>query len=103
MYGAEVETYGAFRMRAVASEGAPALVHCVNGKDRTGVACAVLMRIAGFHPDDVMADYLASNVVNADLTAAEAEALGAGMTACEREILVSFLEARPEYLDAFFA
>lgn len=39
----------------------PSLVHCVAGKDRTGFAVAVLQRILGVHPDDVMADYLLTN------------------------------------------
>ena len=79
------------------------LFHCTAGKDRTGVLCAVLLRASGVHPDDVMADYLATNQVNAASMRAEAASLGAGMTDGERAILQSFLEARPAYLDAFFA
>lgn len=89
-------------LRTMAAHGEPTLVHCANGKDRTGVLCAVVQRIAGVHEDDIVADYLAYNEANADLIAAEAERLGAGMTADERAILLSFLEARPTYLQAFF-
>lgn len=89
-------------LRAIAAEGVPALVHCVNGKDRTGVLCAVLMRASGAHPDDVMADYLATNAVNAKQIEREAAELGEGMDDGERAILLSFLEARPAYLHAFF-
>lgn len=89
-------------LRSIAAEGAPALVHCVNGKDRTGVLCAVLMRASGMHPDDAMADYLATNDVNAARIAQEERQLGEGMTDGERAILRSFLEARPSYLQAFF-
>ena len=53
-------------LRALAAEQVPALIHCVNGKDRTGVICAVIMN------------------------------------AHELAILMSFLEARPAYLAAFF-
>jgi protein-tyrosine phosphatase len=42
----------------------PSLVHCVAGKDRTGFAVAVLQRILGVHPDDVMADYLLTNAAS---------------------------------------
>ncbi len=42
----------------------PSLVHCVAGKDRTGFAVALLQRILGVHPDDVMADYLLTNAAS---------------------------------------
>ena len=42
----------------------PSLVHCVAGKDRTGFAVALLQRILGVHPDDVLADYLLTNSAN---------------------------------------
>lgn len=40
-----------------ASSGGPALVHCAAGKDRTGVAVAVLLLAGGVEPADVVADY----------------------------------------------
>jgi hypothetical protein len=38
----------------------PALVHCAAGKDRTGVAIAVLLLTAGVEPESVVADYEAT-------------------------------------------
>lgn len=89
-------------LRSMAAEGAPALVHCVNGKDRTGVLCATLLRIAGFSNEFIVADYLHVNKSNARQIAEEEKRLGAGMTPDEHAILMSFLEARPSYLAAFF-
>lgn len=89
-------------LRSMAAEGAPALVHCVNGKDRTGVLCATLLRIAGFSDEFIVADYISQNEINAAQIAEEKARLGAGMTAEEHAILMSFLEARPSYLEAFF-
>lgn len=42
----------------------PSLVHCVAGKDRTGFAVALVQRLLGAHPDDVMADYLLTNAAS---------------------------------------
>lgn len=36
------------------------LVHCVSGKDRTGLVCALLLRVAGVPIDDVASDYALS-------------------------------------------
>ncbi|MCB2087511.1 MAG: tyrosine-protein phosphatase [Sphingomonadaceae bacterium] len=47
------------------SEGkGTSLVHCFAGKDRTGVAVALLHHALGVHPDDAMADYLLTNLAN---------------------------------------
>lgn len=42
----------------------PSLVHCVAGKDRTGFAVAMMQLALGVHHDDVMADYLATNIAS---------------------------------------
>lgn len=89
-------------LRSLATEGSSSLVHCKNGKDRTGVLCAVLLRLAGFSAEAIMEDYLLTNAVNARRTEEDMERMGAGMTGYEQEILRSFLEARPTYLRAFF-
>jgi protein-tyrosine phosphatase len=42
------------------ADGAPVLWHCSAGKDRTGFAAAVLLRILGVPQETVMQDYMAS-------------------------------------------
>ncbi|MFT3855769.1 MAG: tyrosine-protein phosphatase [Ilumatobacteraceae bacterium] len=46
----------AFR-RILEPGGAPALVHCAIGKDRTGVLVALLLDVAGVDRDEIVADY----------------------------------------------
>lgn len=89
-------------LRSMAAEGTSALVHCVNGKDRTGVLCATLLAVAGADEDTIMADYLRVNEDHSDFIAEEAARLGKGMTDYERACLMSFIEARPAYLRAYF-
>jgi protein tyrosine/serine phosphatase len=64
----------------------PSLIHCLAGKDRTGLAVALLHHQLGVHSDDIFEDYLLTNVAG-DLdrrVAAGAEAVrsnfGADMT-----------------------
>ena len=45
----------------LAAPAGPTLLHCVAGKDRTGLACALTHHVLGVHPDDAMADYLLTN------------------------------------------
>jgi protein-tyrosine phosphatase len=46
---------------ALAERDGPSLIHCLAGKDRTGISVAVLHHLLGVHPDDIMADYLLTN------------------------------------------
>lgn len=46
---------------ALASGEGASVVHCLAGKDRTGMAVDLLHHILGVHPDDAMADYLLTN------------------------------------------
>ena len=45
----------------LSSNGHPILFHCAAGKDRTGFAAAILLRILGAPPHVVMDDYLLTN------------------------------------------
>lgn len=46
--------------REVAAHDGPTLLHCAAGKDRTGVAVAMILRTAGVSRDAVVKDYLAT-------------------------------------------
>jgi protein-tyrosine phosphatase len=47
--------------RALAERDGRSLLHCFAGKDRTGLAAALLHSVLGVHADDVMFDYLLTN------------------------------------------
>jgi protein tyrosine/serine phosphatase len=41
--------------------GRPTVLHCAAGKDRTGLATALVLRLLGVDDEDIVADYLASD------------------------------------------
>ena len=49
------------------SDGLPVLVNCTAGKDRTGVAVALLLELAGVSRDAIMKDYMRSSVFGDNL------------------------------------
>lgn len=55
-----VELYRRFLQAVGEGEGA-VVIHCAAGKDRTGLACALLHHIAGVGHDDMIADFLLTN------------------------------------------
>jgi protein-tyrosine phosphatase len=53
--------FDALAQESGASDPGPSLLHCLAGKDRTGLAAALTHHLLGVHPDDAMADYLLTN------------------------------------------
>jgi protein-tyrosine phosphatase len=45
----------------IAAGRTPLIVHCAAGKDRTGVAIAVLLRVLGVATDTIVEDYVLTN------------------------------------------
>jgi rhodanese-related sulfurtransferase len=46
---------------AVACADGPVVIHCQGGRDRTGLACALMLRLAGVALDEVTADHTLSD------------------------------------------
>ena len=44
----------------------PVLVHCSGGKDRTGVSCALILSLLGVAMEDIVSDYMHSQVLYSD-------------------------------------
>lgn len=55
-----VDQYKRFIHAVLNAQGAPVLWHCTAGKDRTGFATAILLRLLGVQQDVVVKDYLLS-------------------------------------------
>lgn len=90
---------------SLAQNRGPSLVNCMAGKDRTGIAVAMLHHTLGVHPDDVMADYLLTN------TAGDVEArIAAGMQTIrattgqvDEDVMRIMMMVEPEWLEAVYA
>ena len=93
--------YYALVFHMLCRSNAPTLIHCVNGKDRSGVLCAQLLQIAGFDRSIVMEDYLSTNRWNAAMNETDIAARSGSAAEDEATALRALFEAREEYLDAF--
>ncbi|HMO69401.1 MAG TPA: tyrosine-protein phosphatase [Novosphingobium sp.] len=83
----------------------PSLVNCMAGKDRTGIAVAMLHHALGVHPDDVMADYLLTNTAG-DVEArvrAGMETMRASSGEVDEEVMRIMMMVEPEWLEAVYA
>jgi protein-tyrosine phosphatase len=84
-------------------ETPPALIHCTYGKDRTGVAVAIVLRSLGVPQEKVMEGYLLSNKFWESKT--ELYSCLANCASCfrtPRREVRALMEVRPEYLEAAF-
>jgi protein-tyrosine phosphatase len=57
-------------LAAVADADGPVVIHCMGGKDRTGLVAALLLRVAGVSADEIGRDYSLSGPNLADRTEA---------------------------------
>ncbi len=92
--------FGRMFRALAAPDAGPALFHCATGKDRTGWAAALLLRLLGASEEAVLADYMASNDWILPKYAGFIDRLAAkGM---ERDMLVTLFGVRPDFLAAAF-
>ncbi|MCL2091397.1 MAG: tyrosine-protein phosphatase [Micrococcales bacterium] len=89
--------YAGLVREVLAADGAPVLVHCTAGKDRTGWAVTVLLLAAGVAAEAVRAEYLAViPAVRATFAPLVDRYAAVG---APPELLEPMLEVRGEYLD----
>lgn len=89
----------------LAARDGPSVVHCLAGKDRTGFAVAMLQHALGVGRDDVMEDYLLTNVAgNIDRRiAAGGEAIRSKHGNIDEATIRTLMGVEPDYLAASFA
>ncbi|WP_338465901.1 tyrosine-protein phosphatase [Novosphingobium sp. ZN18A2] len=99
---------GTYRLMfdALANRDGASLLHCLAGKDRTGLGAALVHNLLGVHPDDAMADYLLTN------SAGNIEArIGAGARhvragfgpEMDEDAIRTLMSVHPEYLETALA
>jgi len=82
------------------ANGRPVLFHCAAGKDRTGYAAAIILRMLGVPLDVVMEDYLLSNRYYLPSYAWNLAVLRLMKGKRFAAVVKGFLEVRPAYLSA---
>ncbi|MNX36080.1 Tyrosine-protein phosphatase precursor [compost metagenome] len=92
--------------RALAEGDGPVLIHCAAGKDRTGLLAALTHSLLGVSRDDLLSDYLLTNIA-VDLEG-RAEGIAKKLTEmtgrpASHGAVVAFLGVEAEYLDGAFA
>lgn len=91
-----------FIQELLSAQGRPVLFHCAAGKDRTGFAAALILRILGVPQETVMEDYLLSNRYY--LSAYSWYFIVLQLVKGEKvsEFVEGFMEVRPAFLSAAF-
>jgi len=92
--------------RALADSDRPVLIHCAAGKDRTGMLAALTHHLVGVGRDDMIEDYLLTNVAvdleaRAPAIARQLEAVTGRVAA--HDAVVAFMGVEPAYLEAAWA
>lgn len=89
----------------IATAGGPVLVHCTAGKDRTGLLAALIQRLLGAGPAEVMKEYLATNALITPQRLSVARASLAGLTGqtASEAMLKGYLGVDQRFLEAAFA
>jgi protein-tyrosine phosphatase len=89
-----VEVFAEIFQHVLRARERPVLFHCAAGKDRTGVAAALILTALGVRPAIVMEDYLLSNRLFRPTP---------GTADIPDDVREAIVKVRPSYLEAAFA
>ena len=98
-------------LRRVSADDTPLVFHCSAGKDRTGIAAALILTALGVPREQVFADYILTNSamdLESELFRNNTGSIGIGeetstLQRTSPEIRAPLLRAYPDYLHAAFA
>lgn len=91
---------------ALAKRPGVSLLHCLAGKDRTGLAAALLHHLLGVHADDIMEDYLLTNSagnIDKRIAAGAITVRKSFGPAMQDDAVRTLMSVHPAYLEAAFA
>lgn len=95
--------YRQFVAEVLAARGAPLLFHCSSGKDRTGFAAAILLRLLGVPEAAIMADYMRSTTYSLAVHRHRLWLVRLAKGAAVADLAQALLSVEPAYLQAAFA
>ena len=98
--------YAALFANILASDGRPVLIHCTAGKDRTGIAAALLLAALNVPLDTIMQDFMLSNItIDAERTSKMLAIIFSKQSGKEVDpvAIKPLLTVQPEYLETSFA
>ncbi|MCL2386258.1 MAG: tyrosine-protein phosphatase, partial [Defluviitaleaceae bacterium] len=96
--------YSAFIKACVGLESGSVLFHCAAGKDRTGFAAAIILKILGVSDDDIFDDYMETKHYQAEAHDKYIEdAKAQGCTDQQIQAMESIFGVNPHYIKAAFA
>ncbi len=86
------------------SNPTPSLVHCFAGKDRTGIAASLLLHVLGVNRDDVIAEFLRTNVAPTShiLERQSLPRMREVYGDIPQDALDNLMGVRPEYIATYF-
>lgn len=90
---------------ALAERDGASLLHCLAGKDRTGLAAGLLHHLLGVHRDDLMADYMLTNVagnIERRIAAGAATVRSNFGHAMEEDAVRTLMSVHPAFLETGF-
>jgi len=91
-----------FMHEVLSARGKPVMFHCAAGKDRTGFAAALLLRIFGVPMKTILEDYLLTNQYYLPSKTWELLRLRLLKGAQYADVVRGFMEIQPAYLQAAF-